>query len=268
MTSLSSRYDSGSPSFPIIRESLVALVALALVVLTTIITFVMPLGMEDRIMLSINQMARDSALFDYLMHILSYQKLISGVLLVAGLWALWFMPSLLARRTELLTCSVAAFGSAALSRIMQQLTPEHPRPLQDQALNMTPPTGVDAQTLHDFSSFPSDHGAVFIGLAYVIWRLHRRLGLVAIAFAALLCFTRIYLGYHFITDIVGGGALAILTVQIALLAPFQRIGGWLTGFSQTAPHWFYPLTFVACYGIATLAEELREIVGGLLRFIL
>ncbi|SPJ32637.1 phosphatase PAP2 family protein [Kushneria phyllosphaerae] len=248
-----------------IRESLVALTALALLVLTTLITFVMPLGMEDRIMLGINQMARESALFDFVMNVLSYQNLISGVVLVAGFWALWFMPSLMPRRAELLACTVAAFGSAALSRIMQQLTPAHPRPLQDQTLNMTPPTGIDAQTLHDFSSFPSDHAAVYIGLAYVIWRLHRKLGLVAIAFATLLCFTRIYLGFHFITDIIGGGALAILTVQVALLPPFQRIGAWFAGFSQTAPHWFYPLAFIACYGIATLVEELRELVGGLLR---
>lgn len=268
MSSTSYRNTNRDGETSLFRESLIALIALLVLIATALITFVTPLAVENRIMLGINQMARESELFDFIIRVLSYQNLISGVLLVAGFWALWFMPRLMHRRTELLTCTIAAFGSAALSRILQQLTPEHARPLQDQALNMTPPTGVDAQTLHDFSSFPSDHGAVFIGLAYVIWRLHRKLGMVAIAFAALLCFTRIYLGYHFITDIVGGGALAILTVQIALLAPFQRIGGWLTGFSQTAPHWFYPLTFVACYGIATLAEELREIVGGLLRFIL
>ncbi|GHC24395.1 hypothetical protein GCM10010082_16200 [Kushneria pakistanensis] len=251
-----------------LRESVVALIALLLVITTTLITFIMPLGMEEQAMLAINQMARESPLFDYIMHVLSYQNLISGVGLVAGLWALWFMPSLMPRRAELLTCSVAAFCSAALSRIMQQLTPPHPRPLQDEALNMTPPAGVDAQTLHDFSSFPSDHGAVYIGLAWVIWRMHRKLGMAAIAFAVLLCFTRIYLGFHFITDIIGGGALAILTVQIALLTPFQRIGGWFAGFSQTAPHWFYPLAFIACYGIATLVEELRQLASGLLRFIL
>lgn len=258
------RYGETSPS----REGLVALVALLVVIATTLITFVMPLAVEDRIMLGINQMARESALFDFIMNVLSYQNLISGVVLVSGFWALWFMPGLVHRRVELLTCTVAAFCSAALSRIMQQMTPPHPRPLQDQALDMTPPTGIDAQTLHDFSSFPSDHGAVYIGLAYVIWRLHRRLGLAAFLFAGLLCFTRIYLGFHFITDIIGGGALAILTVQIALLTPFQRIGGWITGFSSTHPHWFYPLAFIGCYGIATLVEELRDLAGGLLRLIL
>lgn len=265
MTTLSFRHTDSRSDTSVLRDSLIALTALALLVATTLITFVTPLPVEHQVMLGINQMARESVLFDFIMNVLSYQNLISGVVLVAGFWALWFMPSLMARRAELLTCTVAAFGSAALSRIMQQLTPEHPRPLQDQALNMTPPTGIDAQTLHDFSSFPSDHAAVYIGLAYVIWRLHRKLGLAAFVFAALLCFTRVYLGFHFITDIIGGGALAILTVQVALLPPFQRIGGWLVGFSQTRPHWFYPLAFVACYGIATLVEELRELVGGLLR---
>ncbi|ARS52674.1 phosphatase PAP2 family protein [Kushneria konosiri] len=265
MTSLSSRHIDSVNDSGLVRESLIALAALFLVISTTLITFVTPLDLEYQLMLTINQMAQKSETFDYVMHALSELHLISGVMLVAGFWAVWFTPSLVNRRVELLTCSIAAFGSAAVSRIMQKLTPEHPRPLQDQVLNMTPPTGIDAQTLHDFSSFPSDHGAVYIGLAWVIWRLHRRLGLAAFAFAALLCFTRIYLGFHFITDIIGGGALAILTVQIALLPPFQRIGGYMAGFSQTRPQWFYPLAFLGCYGIATLADELRELVGGLLR---
>ncbi|WP_445620041.1 phosphatase PAP2 family protein [Kushneria sp. Sum13] len=248
-----------------IRESLVALVALALLALTALITFIMPLGMEDRIMLGINQMARESALFDFIMHALSYQNLISGIVLIAMIWGLWFMPALIPRRAELLTCGIAAFCSSAVSRTIQFLTPPHVRPLQDPSLDFTPPTGVDAQTLHDFSSFPSDHAAVYVGLAYVIWRLHRRLGTVAIALAALLCFTRIYLGYHFIADIIGGGALAILTVQVALLPPFQSIGKYLTGYSQSHPQWFYPLTFIGCYIMATLGEDPRELVGGLLR---
>ncbi|WP_456268935.1 phosphatase PAP2 family protein [Kushneria sp. AK178] len=265
MSSVSSQYTDRYSESRALREGFIALIALGVLVATTLITFVTPLAVEDRLMLGINQMARESALFDFIMNVLSYQNLISGVVLVAGFWALWFMPALKLRRTELLTCTVAAFCSAALSRIMQQMTPPHPRPLQDQVLNMTPPTGIDAQTLSDFSSFPSDHGAVYIGLAWVIWRLHRRLGLAAFLFAGLLCFTRIYLGFHFITDIIGGGALAILTVQMALLAPFQRIGGWITGFSESHPHWFYPLAFISCYGIATLVEELRDLAGGVLR---
>lgn len=267
MSLTSHRHISRNAQTSATRESFIALIALALVMATMLITFVTPLPIENRVMLGINQMARESEVFDYVMYAFSELHFISGAILVSGFWALWFTPSLMARRVELLTCSIAAFGSAAVSRIMQKLTPPHFRPLQDHALNMTPPTGIDAQALHDVSSFPSDHAAVYIGLAYVIWRLHRKLGLAAFAFAALLCFTRIYLGYHFIIDIIGGGALAILTVQIALLPPFQRIGGWIAGFSQTRPQWFYPLAFLSCYGIATLADDFRSLVGGLLRTI-
>lgn len=264
MLSTSHQYASNDGSGSATQEKFIALSALILLVVTTLTTFVMPLGLEDKLILALNQVARKSEAFDYVMHALSYLNLISGVMLVAGFWALWFMPALKSRRVELLTCSIAAFGSAALSRIMQKLTPLHMRPLQDQSLDITPPIGIDANNLHDYSSFPSDHAAVYIGLAYVLWRLHRSVGLAAFAFAGLLCFTRVYLGFHFITDIIGGGALAILTVQIALLAPFQRIGGWLTSFSDTRPHWFYSLAFVGCYVIATLADELRNLANGLL----
>ena len=69
-----------------------------------------------------------------------------------------------------------------------------------------------AQVLPDYS-FPSGHtmnGVVFyVALALILWSiLGRRIGLTALAIASLLVFgigvSRIYLGYHYLTDVVGG----------------------------------------------------------------
>ncbi|MEE1013519.1 MAG: phosphatase PAP2 family protein [Clostridia bacterium] len=69
----------------------------------------------------------------------------------------------------------------------------------------------------DFS-FPSGHTYSGIASALVIWHNNRKWGIVAMAVALGIAFSRLYLMVHFPTDILGGillGALcAILAIQI------------------------------------------------------
>jgi undecaprenyl-diphosphatase len=86
-----------------------------------------------------------------------------------------------------------------------------------------------AQLLTDYS-FPSGHtmnGFVFyVALALLAWSVFgRRTGLIALTVAALLALgigvSRIYLGYHFFTDVVGGllaGFVWLLVVGAAFRA--------------------------------------------------
>lgn len=217
---------------------------------------------EYAFMSFINQSAQHNELLDYLMNAFSYQKLITGVPLLAGICAIWCMPSLIARRGDILICTLAAFLTSLVSRVMQIFIPDNPRPLQDEALGMTPPFDISPE-FHDLTSFPSDHAAVFIGLGYVIWRFCRPLGVIALMFAVLVSFSRAYMGFHFATDIIAGGLLSVIVIELALLTPFRRTGARVAGFGQTHPQWFYPLAFVGCYAIATLMEEPRELLTGL-----
>ncbi|WP_456268934.1 phosphatase PAP2 family protein [Kushneria sp. AK178] len=244
-----------SPSWVRIVIALIAFVVLAPLALSGT-------AVEYAFMNFINQPAQQNALLDYLMNAFSYQKLITGVPLVAGICAIWCMPSMIARRGDILLCTLAAFVTSLVSRVMQIFIPDNPRPLQDQALDMTPPFHISPE-FHDLTSFPSDHGAVFIGLGYVIWRFCRPLGLLAIVFAVLVSFSRVYTGFHFATDVIAGGILSVVVIELALLTPFRRLGARVAGISRTHPQWFYPIAFVACYAIATLMEEPRELLSGL-----
>jgi undecaprenyl-diphosphatase len=81
-----------------------------------------------------------------------------------------------------------------------------------------------AHVLPDYS-FPSGHSmnslALGLALAIVIWRIRGpRWGVAAVAAAALASLiigtSRIYLGYHYLTDVVAGFAAAILWVAIVV----------------------------------------------------
>jgi undecaprenyl-diphosphatase len=86
-------------------------------------------------------------------------------------------------------------------------------------------------------SFPSGHTmnsvAFYVALAVIVWSLRgRRWGAIAlvaaIALTTLIGVSRIYLGYHYLTDVVGGvlaGASWLLVVLAAFRTPFLS-GYW------------------------------------------
>lgn len=53
-------------------------------------------------------------------------------------------------------------------------------------------------------SFPSGHTASAFAAAFALWLEHKRLGTAALALAAFIAFTRLYLYVHFPTDVLGG----------------------------------------------------------------
>ena len=58
-------------------------------------------------------------------------------------------------------------------------------------------------------SFPSSHAAVCFAVATAIFLFHKRLGIIAYIYAALVAFSRMYLYVHYPSDILGGIALGI-----------------------------------------------------------
>lgn len=68
----------------------------------------------------------------------------------------------------------------------------------------------------DFS-FVSDHATMAMALGAGIFVAHRGFGLVAIGLALVEGFSRVYLGVHYPTDVIGGFALG--TAVVLLLAP-------------------------------------------------
>lgn len=98
------------------------------------------------------------------------------------------------------------------------------------------------QVLSDYS-FPSGHtmSAVifYVALALILWSVFgRRIGVIALAIAATVTFgvsvSRIYLGYHYLTDVVGG-LLAGIAWLLVVGAAFRARPTWRRWRSPSTP---------------------------------
>ena len=65
-----------------------------------------------------------------------------------------------------------------------------------------------------WAAMPSDHFATALMTALVLADHDRRAALAAAGYAALLGFSLVYLGEHYVVDLIAGGALAA-AVQVA-----------------------------------------------------
>jgi len=143
---------------------------------------------------------------------------------------------LLAARREWIVLAgwLAAFAGGGLLDVVLKLVIRRPRP-----------PGAAAFLQHFSWSFPSGHAmASLIGygmLAYVLTLLwiHRRSAQIAVVLGAALLiiaigFSRLYLGVHYFSDVVGGYAAGVLWLS-ACISGLEVARGWRAGLPSAAP---------------------------------
>jgi undecaprenyl-diphosphatase len=190
--------------------------------------------------------------------------ILNGILLVALLWFIWFKDKREESRIGMFTGGVAAVLAGFLSRLLQLAFPFHTRPLDNADLKLTWPIGKEGGDLSHWShwnSFPSDHASLFFALATLIWIRDRRLGVFAFVWAAITSSTRIYLGLHYPSDILGGAALGIFMVILFKRLPIPRVVYRLLDWEQYASPSFYAVGFMASYQAGTLFNDVRAIAS-------
>jgi undecaprenyl-diphosphatase len=224
--------------------------------------------LEYPLMRLVNSAARHSAVFDRTAHSLTTRELVQGVVFLSLVCYLWFDSRLVEQRPRLAAGVAAAVIAGIISRLMQLGLPTHLRPLYTPALHFIRPNGVDDDVLNHFNSFPSDHGAVFFTLALVIYRMRPGLGVAAFVWAIIVDSARVYVGYHYPSDIVGAIGLGLIIVTVFDQDWARRLGRRLLTFEEQRRPLFYMTGFAICYQVATLFDDVREMVRGMARLLL
>ena len=64
------------------------------------------------------------------------------------------------------------------------------------------------------NGFPSDHTLLAAALATLIYSYHTKIGIIAWALAILVGLSRVYVGVHHLTDIIGSIVIAVITMWL------------------------------------------------------
>ena len=118
-------------------------------------------------------------------------------------------PFLLVAATSITTSFLNALFKYAVQRDRPPTVILDPKPLME-----VPTT----------SSFPSGHTSTSFACAYVISRLAPRLTIPVFVLAALIGFSRVYVGVHYPLDVVAGAIFGLIVARalLTLLAALQR----------------------------------------------
>jgi undecaprenyl-diphosphatase len=192
---------------------------------------------------------------------------LKGQVLMAMYWWAWFLPRPDQRRAReaLVAALLACVMALAVGRVLVTTLPYRARPIDNPTFHYNLPYPVDHSDARDWSSFPSDHAILFVGLAagiFCAWRLGGVLALLYVA--VVVCFPRIYLGYHYLSDILAGAAIGI---GLVALFNWQNIRRRITQiplrWHEARPQVFYVVLLLLSYEIAELFGPLRHLLGAL-----
>lgn len=135
------------------------------------------------------------------------------LLLAAALALVWRRPGLIAR------VALAALAGEGVSALLKEWVGRERPPLR--YTGPEPLVGSPGSP-----SFPSGHATVAFACATVLARAAPRLAVPLYALAALIAWSRVYVGVHYPLDVAGGAVLGVLvaTGLLMLAAGLRRSG--------------------------------------------
>lgn len=211
-----------------------------------------------------------SPLFDRLVFRVATTALFKGVVMATLLWWCWLRRGgrLIDEEARSVKTVIGVLLAVLVGRVLQLVLPFRPRPLHDPGYPSVVP-GSDLRMLSDWSSFPSDHAVMFFAVAAAVWSYSRLAGAWAFAWVALvICLPRVYIGFHYPSDILAGAAIGIAVMAAALRLPLPRgLHRAMMRAQAHHPGWLYAGAFFLTFQIATQFDDIRGLLETAARII-
>jgi undecaprenyl-diphosphatase len=213
----------------------------------------------------LNEFSPHSQTFDTAVVLINGSYLLRGGVVMALFWWAWMKSGNGGEesRRYLLFGMIASVFSIFLARGLALSLPYRDRPIHNPSLNFQIPFGMKPEALIGWSSFPSDHAALFICLSAALWFASKRLGAIAFCYTSLaILLPRLYLCIHYPTDIIAGSFLGLGAASLSKIT-WLRIRVTRTGmyWLDAHPSWFYTFLFLCSFEITELFTSLRDIAG-------
>jgi undecaprenyl-diphosphatase len=218
---------------------------------------------NESVLLWLNQMNGTGGWFDKLLELaqMDYLKSLPFMLVF---WALWFWSDpedRIAARERLVAVLLTAVAIIGVTRALANHMPFSLRPIHSD-LPLRLAENQSASVLDGWSSMPSDHAALFMGIAVGIMLCHRGFGLLLVGWAVIaVSLPRIIMGYHWPADIAVGwiiGAGLALMLHRPLTAMVRDTG--VVPFFEAREALGYPLLFLATFEVARMFAMTRLVV--------
>jgi undecaprenyl-diphosphatase len=165
--------------------------------------------LDIRIFYAINDFARDTP---WLQPALSWLADDGLILFAALLLAGWWIARKSGDHAAMIGVVWAPLGAVAAALIYDPIAV---------AVNESRPCNAlpSIVVLHcnTDGGFPSIHAVLAAAVATALWRVNRRLGVVAVLAAVLVAFSRVYVGAHYPRDVLAGLALGAVISAIGYL---------------------------------------------------
>lgn len=218
------------------------------------------------IMLFFNQLAQISYAFDRGVFLLSANELLKGGVFMAIMWWGWFakdkFDEMIANRKIVIATFISSGLVMMVTRGLALILTFRDRPIYNESLGLKPTLGFPSEIAHGWSSFPSDHAALFFTLVIGVFLLSKWLGILAFFYCTFFIMVpRLYLGLHYPSDILAGMVLAILISSLVHNLRFKMLMESIYRWENNFTAIFYAAFFLVCFQGAVLFNHLRSIVS-------
>ena len=217
---------------------------------------------DEYVIKILNAWGHNSDIFNSLMFMMIQNNLVKGGGMIVLLWYIWFSEKNKWSyvREQILICWFSCLIAVIVGRSIPLLLPYRPRPILNPGFYF--PFKIDAVSwLNRASSFPSDHAVLYFSMATGIFTISRKWGIISFAYVLIfICFPRIYLGFHYPTDILGGALIGIfITWIISIQKSSHLLSQKSIALSIKFPGIFYACFFLLTYQFTTQFQESRDL---------